>query len=80
MDPGLKVTLSENSVETTNSLIAVRKQTEQQRALTRVISRIRGSLDLSVIFETTVTEVRELLNADRVAVFQFDPRDRKSVV
>ena len=65
--------LSENSAETTNSLIAVRKQTEQQRALTRVISRIRGSLDLSVIFETTVTEVRELLNADRVAVFQFDP-------
>lgn len=73
MDSGLKFTLSENSVEMTNSLIAVHKQTEQQRALTRVISRIRGSLDLSVIFETTVTEVRELLNADRVAVFQFDP-------
>ena len=65
--------LLETSVETTNSLMATHNQSEQQRALTRVISRIRESLDLNVIFETTATEVRELLDADRVAVFQFDP-------
>ncbi len=34
--------------------------------------RIRESLDLETIFQTTATEVRLLLNADRVAVFQFD--------
>lgn len=73
MDPHNKVTRSEDSVGTTNSLTALRKQTEQQRALTRVISRIRESLELNVTFGTTVTEVRELLEADRVAVFKFDP-------
>ena len=73
MDSNSKITLSGDSGETTNLLIATRKKTEQQRALTGVISRIRESLELNVIFGTTATEVRELLDADRVAVFQFDP-------
>ena len=73
MDPHIKITLSEDSTEMNDSLILVRKQTEQQRTLTRVISRIRESLELNVIFGTTATEVRELLDADRVAVFKFDP-------
>ena len=46
---------------------------ERFQALTSVISRIRESLDLETIFKTTVTEVRQLLQADRVAVFRFDP-------
>lgn len=44
---------------------------EQQKALAGVISRIRESLDIETIFKTTVTEVRQLLDADRVAVFRF---------
>lgn len=55
-------------------LAKARKQTEQQKALTGVIARIRESLNLESIFQTTVTEVREMLQADRVAVFQFDPQ------
>jgi GAF domain-containing protein len=54
-------------------LTQAQQQAEQQRTLTRVISRIRESLDLGTIFQTTAIEVRELLQADRVAVFQFDP-------
>ncbi|MDX2216192.1 MAG: GAF domain-containing protein [Oculatellaceae cyanobacterium bins.114] len=46
-------------------------QFEQQRALFRVIAKIRESLDLETIFKTTVTELRQLLNSDRVAVFKF---------
>ncbi|MFY7807293.1 MAG: GAF domain-containing sensor histidine kinase [Limnoraphis robusta] len=46
--------------------------TERYRALFRVISRIRESLDLNTIFTATAIEVRQLLNADRVAVFRFD--------
>ncbi|MBD2462979.1 GAF domain-containing sensor histidine kinase [Oscillatoria sp. FACHB-1407] len=46
-------------------------QFEHQRALFRVIAKIRESLDLETIFKTTVTELRQLLNADRVAVFKF---------
>ncbi|WP_445629034.1 GAF domain-containing sensor histidine kinase [Nostoc sp. DSM 114167] len=49
-------------------------QAEQQKTLTSVITRIRESLDLDTIFQTTVTEVRQMLQADRVAVFRFDPQ------
>jgi PAS domain S-box-containing protein len=43
------------------------------QALMGVISKIRESLDLETIFKTTATEVRQLLNADRVAVYRFIP-------
>ncbi len=43
----------------------------QQKALSRVISNIRESLDIDTIFKTTVTEVRQLLNTDRVGVLRF---------
>jgi GAF domain-containing protein len=48
-------------------------QGERQKALSRVISRIRESLDIDIIFAVTVTEVRQLLNTDRVGVFRFEP-------
>lgn len=48
-------------------------QSEQQKALSDVIARIRESLDINVIFKTTVTELRQLLNTDRVGVFRFYP-------
>jgi len=46
---------------------------ESQKALAGVIARVRKSLDLETIFNTTVTEVRQLLKTDRVGVFQFYP-------
>ncbi|WP_242039826.1 GAF domain-containing protein [Anabaena sphaerica] len=48
-------------------------QSEKQKALSRVIAHIRESLDIDTIFKITVTEVRQLLNIDRVGVFRFDP-------
>ena len=45
----------------------------QQQALTSIIDKIRSSLDLDTIFNTTAIEVRHLLNADRVGVFRFYP-------
>jgi light-regulated signal transduction histidine kinase (bacteriophytochrome) len=48
-------------------------QADQQQALFRVISRIRESLDLETIFQTTAIEVRQLLSADRVGMFRFYP-------
>ncbi len=56
------------------TLDQVRYQVDQQKALTGVISRIRESLDLETIFQITAREVRRLMKADRVAIFQFDPR------
>lgn len=49
------------------------QQIEQQETLTSIIDKIRSSLDLDTIFKTTATEIRQLLNADRVGVFRFTP-------
>lgn len=49
------------------------RQNERQKALSGVITRIRESLDIDVIFKITVTEVRQLLKTDRVSVFRFYP-------
>jgi GAF domain-containing protein len=56
------------------TLLEAQYQTQQQKALTGVITRIRESLDLETIFKTTVTQVRQLLKADRVGVFRFDTK------
>ncbi|WP_242048867.1 GAF domain-containing protein [Planktothrix sp. FACHB-1365] len=52
---------------------ATTRQLDQRKTLTRVISRIRNTLNLDQIFQATVTEVRQLLNADRVGIFYFNP-------
>jgi signal transduction histidine kinase len=49
------------------------KVAKQQQALFGVITKIRESLDVKTIFMATTTEVRRLLDADRVAVFRFTP-------
>lgn len=49
------------------------REAERERALAQVIDKIRQTLDLATIFQTTATEVRQLLNADRVAVLHFIP-------
>lgn len=62
--------------------ITARKQTErqiqqqiQQETLLREITQhIRQSLDLQVIFNTACQEIRQVLGADRVGIFRFDPQ------
>jgi light-regulated signal transduction histidine kinase (bacteriophytochrome) len=46
---------------------------EQQKALANVVAKVRASLDLNFTFQATVQEVRQLLGADRVGIFYFDP-------
>jgi light-regulated signal transduction histidine kinase (bacteriophytochrome) len=48
-------------------------QIQQQKALFRVITRLREPIDLETIFQATATEVRQLLAADRVGMFRFYP-------
>ncbi|MGB3239342.1 MAG: GAF domain-containing protein, partial [Geitlerinemataceae cyanobacterium] len=45
----------------------------RDRAVSQIIERIRQSSDLDSLFKTTVREVRRLMEADRVGVFQFYP-------
>ncbi|MDY6938316.1 MAG: GAF domain-containing protein [Cyanobacteriota bacterium] len=47
-------------------------QIAQQKALLAVVTKIRESLDVESIFKSTATEVRQLLDADRVGMYRFD--------
>jgi light-regulated signal transduction histidine kinase (bacteriophytochrome) len=48
-------------------------QLNRQKTLFGVIARLRLPLDVETIFQATATEVRQLLGADRVGMFRFDP-------
>jgi PAS domain S-box-containing protein len=52
---------------------ALQQQSRQEQLLWRITQAIRQSLDLNSVLNTAVTEVRQLLQADRVAVYRFDP-------
>ncbi len=49
------------------------KQVERQKTVARIIDKIRQILDIETIFAIATQEVRQLLNADRVAIYQFFP-------
>ncbi|MFB8787885.1 MAG: adenylate/guanylate cyclase domain-containing protein [Potamolinea sp.] len=49
----------------------VRQQVERERLLSEISQRIRKSLNLAKILNTTVSEVRQLLQTDRVLLYQF---------
>lgn len=53
----------------------IRLQAERERLLASMLDNIRGSLNLHDILQTTVTQVRHFLNADRVLVYRFSPND-----
>jgi diguanylate cyclase (GGDEF)-like protein/PAS domain S-box-containing protein len=53
--------------------VALRQQVERERLIAQIQSRIRSSLDLTDILNTTVAEVREFLATDRVIIFRFRP-------
>ncbi|WP_392531561.1 GAF domain-containing protein [Nostoc sp. C117] len=46
---------------------------EQDKTVTKIVNRIRQSLDIESVFKTTTQEVRQLLRCDRVVVFRFNP-------
>ena len=57
----------------------LRQQFERERLITAVAHRIRESLDLNQILNTTVAEVRQLLQADRVLTYRINPDGTGSV-
>ncbi|QFS46146.1 PAS domain S-box protein [Nostoc sphaeroides] len=56
------------------------QQQEQQKLLGAIALDIRQSLNLQDILATSVQKVRQLLDADRVLLYQFTPQLRGSVV
>jgi GAF domain-containing protein len=49
------------------------KAAQWQRTIAITIEKIRQFLDLKSIFHTSTGELRQLLNADRVAIYRFNP-------
>ncbi|HEY9697620.1 MAG TPA: GAF domain-containing protein [Trichocoleus sp.] len=52
---------------------SLRQQAEQKQLVTAIAQRIRQSLDLDTILNTTVAEIRQLLQVDRVLIYRFEP-------
>ena len=48
-------------------------QTQQGQAISQIVRRIQQSQDVKDIFRTATSEVRQLLECDRVVVYQFKP-------
>ena len=53
--------------------IALQQQAERERLISAIALRIRESLELEEILNTTVTQVRQFLQTDRVVIYRFNP-------
>ncbi len=51
----------------------IQKLIERERATTRVILRMRQSLDLKAIFNITTKDLRQMVGCDRTLIYQFNP-------
>ncbi|MBW4651543.1 MAG: PAS domain S-box protein [Kaiparowitsia implicata GSE-PSE-MK54-09C] len=51
----------------------LRQKTEREHLMVSIANRIRQSLDLNQILNTTVSEVQQLLHADRVLTYRVAP-------
>jgi PAS domain S-box-containing protein len=49
------------------------KSGQREQLVATIALRIRQSLNLELILQTTVTEVRQLIKADRVLIYRFEP-------
>ena len=47
-------------------------KSEQDRTVSKIVNRIRKSLDLNKIFNTTTEELRQLFKSDRAVVYRFN--------
>ncbi len=53
--------------------VSLQQQTERERLVTEIAQRIRQSLNLEEILRTTVAEVRQFLQTERVFIYRFEP-------
>ncbi|MGB3300136.1 MAG: GAF domain-containing protein, partial [Phormidesmis sp.] len=52
---------------------------EKEQLITKITERLRNTSDLSKTLKSTVQDIRQLMNADRVGLFQFDAEKNYSV-
>lgn len=51
----------------------LRQSWEREKVTARIVERMRATLDIRQIFATTVEELRQVLECDRVVIYRFNP-------
>ncbi|MFN6564102.1 MAG: GAF domain-containing protein [Nostoc sp. ChiSLP01] len=69
---GQIIGIGQDITERKQTELAIIAQAEREQLMRTVAQRIRQSLNLQDILNATVEEVRDLLNVERVVVYQFD--------
>ncbi len=68
------------TITTVQLQIQFQQQIERERLIRHISQQIHQSLELDEILHTTVTEVRQVLQTDRVLVFRLAPDGQHTVV
>ena len=71
---GLKLAL-DATIKTVQIQTQLQERIDREQVIAQISQKVSRSLDLDEILHTTVTEVRQFLQTDRVIVFQVDPDD-----
>ncbi|UBF25802.1 GAF domain-containing protein [Kovacikia minuta CCNUW1] len=61
------------ALQLADSIQEVQLQAERRQLIANIADRIRKPLDIQTILNTTAEDARHLFNADRVAVYRFNP-------
>lgn len=63
--------LNQEVIRRRRAEVVLRQQTERDRLVNQIAQHIRESLDLEEVLATTVAEVRQFLQADRVLIYRL---------
>jgi PAS domain S-box-containing protein len=66
------------TIKTVQIQTQLQERIDRERVIAQISQKVSRSLDLDEILHTTVTEVRQFLQTDRVIVFQVDPDDNEN--
>jgi signal transduction histidine kinase/CheY-like chemotaxis protein len=69
----LESLLHVHNLELRSQQVKLEQQIEYGWLLTAIANRVQTSLDLQTILDTTVSEIRQFLQTDRVIVYRFEP-------
>ncbi|HIK12243.1 MAG TPA: response regulator [Oscillatoriaceae cyanobacterium M33_DOE_052] len=73
LETGERICIVRDITERKHAEATLRESAKRDRAISRVIQRIRQTLDMETIFTATTQELRQLLECDRVLVYRFLP-------
>lgn len=70
---GVAVQQAEYLQQLQDQKVQLERNVQQDRALLAVMNKIRESLEIQTLFNTTVQEIRQIFQVDRASVFRFAP-------